>query len=167
MGELLRLWFTGRSVSLRGHPRDGPRAEPPEEAPSAATRDEPLWLRRGASCPRRDRSEELPPNACLCVKPVRELDAGKPHVQFDEGVEETDCGCDSARAASESGPSHQAPTNPEQHRASTPPLPSQGPHRANGGGPFPSPGRAPCPARRQGYPETGGGEVSGRSITAV
>jgi RNA-directed DNA polymerase len=37
-----KAWFTGRSVSLRGHPRDGPSAEPPEEAPSAATRDEPL-----------------------------------------------------------------------------------------------------------------------------
>ena len=47
----------------------------------------------------------------------------EPHVQFDEGVEETGCGCDSARAASESGPSHRAPTNPEQHSASTPPLP--------------------------------------------
>ncbi len=42
MRELLCLWFTGRSVSLRGHPRDGPTAEPPEEALLAATRDEPL-----------------------------------------------------------------------------------------------------------------------------
>ncbi len=37
----------------------------------------------------------------------------------------------------------------------------RGPHRANGGGPFSSPGRAPCPARRQGHPESSGGEVSG------
>jgi len=30
-----------------------------------------------------------PPDACSRVKPVRELDAGNLHVQFDEGVEET------------------------------------------------------------------------------
>jgi pimeloyl-ACP methyl ester carboxylesterase len=56
------------------------------------------------------------------VKPVRELDAGNPHVQFDEGVEETDRGYDSARWISRKRAIAAGADKPERYRASTPPL---------------------------------------------
>ncbi len=66
---------------------------------------------------------QTPPlDACLHVKPVRELDAGNPHVQFDEGVEETDRGYDSARSTPRKRVIATGAAKPERYRASTPPL---------------------------------------------
>jgi len=65
----------------------------------------------------------MPPlDACLHVKPVRELDAGNPHVQFDEGVEETDRGYDSARSTPRERVIVAGAAQPERYRVSTPPL---------------------------------------------
>ncbi len=56
------------------------------------------------------------------LEEFRELDAGNPHVQFDEGVGETDRGYDSARSAPRKRVIAAGAAKPERYRASTPPL---------------------------------------------
>ena len=56
------------------------------------------------------------------MKPVRELDAGDPHVQFDEGMEETTVGA-TRREGGRKRTLAAGADKPERHRASMPPLP--------------------------------------------
>ena len=98
------------------------RAQSPEEATPATKRDWQIRIRRVARCTRRPRPEKPPQSRMPDVKPVRELDAGNPHVQFDEGVKETDRGRDSARWVPRERLIAAGAANPKRHRASTPPL---------------------------------------------
>src|SRR5713101_1350484 len=93
MGELLQLWHTAHGLSGGRSLRLGTRATLLAAAAQGPfARDEALLRGRGLR-----RAGRVPASAlsswatCACpgVTPVREPDAGKPHVRFDEEGRET------------------------------------------------------------------------------
>src|ERR1700736_1580014 len=84
MGELLCLRLTCGVISAGGHPRGVPCWEPPEKKAQVASHIEAVRIRRAASRVWHLGAAEPCSAESLRVKPVREPDAGNPHVRFDE-----------------------------------------------------------------------------------